>query len=275
MKYILYFLVIALVILFIYLLFANKHLTVKNYEFRSDLVTSPIRVVHLSDIHNDLFGKGNRNLIKKVKELKPDVIFITGDLIDSRRTNMDRGIHLVRKLIKIAPIYYVSGNHEGRIKEYPYFEKKIKEEGVTVLNCEKTQYKCFNIYGLQDPGFYCKDKHHGKIAADEKLKQMDIIKDNEHINVLLAHRPHYFDIYCQYDLDYIFSGHAHGGQMRLPIVGGLYAPGQGILPKYDAGLYKKDHTTMILSRGLGNSLFPLRIFDDPQIITIEFKSVHD
>ncbi len=275
MKYILYFLVISLVILFAYLLYANKHLTIEKYEFSSDLITNTIRVVHLSDIHNDLFGKDNCRLIKTVNELKPDVIFITGDLIDSRRTNIERGIYLVRELVKIAPIYYVSGNHEGRIEEYPYFEKQIKEEGVIVLNCEKAQYKCFDIFGLQDPGFYCKDKNHGELAADKKLKQMNITKDNEHLNILLAHRPHYFETYCKYDLDYIFSGHAHGGQMRLPIVGGLYAPGQGILPKYDGGIYKKDHTTMILSRGLGNSLFPLRIFDDPQIIAIEFKSVHD
>ncbi|MDO4378075.1 MAG: metallophosphoesterase, partial [Erysipelotrichia bacterium] len=253
----------------VYLLYANKKIKVTNYTFKNSKVGKKIRIVHLSDIHNDIFGKDNRNLYETVKKCCPDVIFITGDLLDSRRTDINRALFIAGKLTEIAPVYYVTGNHESRIKKYPVFEKGLKDLGIYVLNNEVAQFDCLKIYGLQDPGFTENNKNRGEIISDDHLQEMDISTDERYINVLLVHRPHYFKTYCKYPLDFIFSGHAHGGQMRLPLLGGLYAPGQGILPKYDSGIYKDNTVTMILSRGLGNSLFPLRIFNNPEVIVTD------
>ena len=272
MKYIISVCIVVVVGLFTYFIYANKKIEITNYEFYQKEILEDIRIVHLSDIHNDLLGKENKDLVEKVKKAQPEIIFITGDLIDSRRTNINRALALVKELVEIAPIYYVSGNHEARIKQYDEFERELKELKVCVLNNDHVDLNQLRIYGLQDPGFYNTNKYYAGGAAQEMLDKMNIIKDSQHINILLTHRPHYFkDIYCKYQLDYIFAGHAHGGQMRLPIIGGLYAPGQGILPKYDSGIYKENSVIMILSRGLGNSLFPLRIFNNPEIIVVEIK----
>lgn len=260
---------IVVISFIIYLFYANKKIKVTYYTLKNSKADKRIRIIHLSDIHNDIFGKDNKNLSETVKRCHPDVIFITGDLLDSRRTDINKALFIAGKLAEIAPVYYVTGNHESRIKKYPLFEEGLKDLGIYVLNNEVAKFDCLRIYGLQDPGFIPNNKNCGRIISDKHLRDMNIAKDEQHINILLVHRPHYFKTYCKYPLDYIFSGHAHGGQMRLPLLGGLYAPGQGILPEYDAGLYKNNNTAMILSRGLGNSLFPLRIFNNPEVIVAD------
>lgn len=264
-----YILLFVIILFLFYLIYANKKIKVTNYSFSAN---ENIRIVHLSDIHNDLFGKNNCRLIDVVKKCKPDLIFITGDLLDRRRTNEDRAYYLIKKLSELANVYYVTGNHESKIKNYSLFEQKMKSIDINVLNNEYVEIKGLRIYGLKDAGFYPNNKNRGRIIMEEQLNKMNIIKDNEHINILLVHRPHYFLNYSKYPFDYIFCGHAHGGQMRLPFIGGLYAPGQGVLPKYDSGIYKNNGSTMILSRGIGNSLFPLRIFNNPEVITVDFTN---
>ena len=125
MKYIISVCIVVVVGLFTYFIYANKKIEITNYEFYQKEILEDIRIVHLSDIHNDLFGKENKDLVEKVKKAQPEIIFITGDLIDSRRTNINRALALVKELVEIAPIYYVSGNHEARIKQYDEFEREL------------------------------------------------------------------------------------------------------------------------------------------------------
>ncbi|HPX31928.1 MAG TPA: metallophosphoesterase [Erysipelotrichaceae bacterium] len=262
-------LIIVLIIAFlVYAIYQNKNVGITFYEFFSDKVEKEKRIVHLSDIHNDLFGKNNIRLIELIKSVNPDYIFLTGDLLDSRRTNVYRCYYLIEKIIKIAPIYFVTGNHESRKTFYPKFKEKLIELGVIVLDNRKIKLEEINLVGIDDPGFKAKPNEtvYRKII-DEQLKEIEL----EDFNVLLAHRPQYFDIYAKYDFDFVFTGHAHGGQIRLPYIGGLLSPQQGILPKYTIGIYESNNTKMVVSRGLGNSQFPLRVFNNPEIVVVDIK----
>ncbi len=260
--------IIFAVIFLIYAIYQNKNVGLTFHEFLSDKVKKEKRIVHLSDIHNDLFGKNNSRLIELIESVNPDYIFITGDLLDSRRTNVYRCYYLIEKIIKIAPVYFVTGNHESRKKFYPKFKEKLIESGVVVLNNRKVELEEICLAGIDDPGFKAKPNEplYRKII-EEQLNKIELGS----FNVLLAHRPQYLDVYSKYDFDLVLTGHAHGGQIRLPYIGGLLSPQQGILPKYTTGIYEMNNTKMIVSRGLGNSLFPLRVFNNPEIIVIDFK----
>ena len=272
MKKYIYFALVFILLLTVYLIIENKRIRIAHYHFLDDRLKKDIRIAVLSDVHNDTFGKDNKDLIEKVKQSKPDMIFLTGDLIDKRRTDMDVSIKLVEQLVAIADCYYIAGNHESVIADYDYFQKKLEEIGVNVINDAAISVGKINIYGIKDYNFFKQPKEKNEEIISQQLAGLEVEKKEDEINILLVHRPHYFDIYCQYQFDYIFAGHVHGGQMRLPFVGGVYGPNQGLFPKYDCGLYQKDKTKMIISAGLGNSLFPLRIFDNPQIVVVDISA---
>ncbi len=231
----------------------------ENFEFK---------IAHITDLHNDEFGKNNINLINKLKNINPNIIVITGDLIDSRRTSVDISITFIENAINIAPIYYVSGNHEARVPvDYRELEEAMINLGVAILN-EDTDFIIhkndkIQIIGIDDPTTY----------TNEQLIDLDLkrLNDNNLYTILLSHRPELFDLYVENDIDLVFTGHAHGGQFRLPFIGGIIAPNQGFLPKYDKGIYTKKRTTMILSAGLGNSIFPFRINNPPEIVVTTIK----
>ena len=241
---------------------------IKIFDKRIPISFDGFRIVQLSDFHNTTLGKENNQLIEQLKEAKPNIIVITGDFIDSRMTDVDKAISFIEKIKDIAPIYYVTGNHESRVKdEYDLLEKSFHEFNVNVLRndnqmIEMNQDK-IQISGIDDPAMF-KDKMN-YVHYLNKLGNKDIY------TILLSHRPEYFDLYVEYEYPLVLCGHAHGGQIRLPFIGGILAPGQGFFPKYDAGLYHKKNTNMIVSRGIGNSLFPLRINNHPEIIVIELN----
>ena len=241
---------------------------IKVFDKRIPLNFNGFRIVQISDFHNTTLGKENNELIEQLKEAKPNIIVITGDFIDSRMTDVDKAISLILKIKDIAPIYYVTGNHESRIKdEYDLLEKSFHELGVNVLRNDskiiEIKQDKIQISGIDDPTMY-QDKN--DYATD-----LYYLNNQNVYTILLSHRPEYFDIYEEYGYPLVLCGHAHGGQIRLPFIGGMIAPGQGLFPKYDSGLYHKENTNMIVSRGIGNSLFPLRINNHPEIIVIELN----
>lgn len=221
------------------------------------------RVVHLSDLHNKSFGKNGVSLVKKVKKLNPDIIVFTGDIIDSRSYNEEISLTIMRQMVDVAPIYYVTGNHEWASQKFNALEKSLEEIGIKVIrNSNQTIVKDDDeiyILGIDDP-------LNQPINSSIKASMGNLSKDS--FKILLSHRPEYISLYSKYSVDLVFSGHAHGGQIRLPFIGGLIAPGQGILPKYTSGKYTLDNTTMIVSRGLGNSIFSQRVFNRPEIIEV-------
>lgn len=252
------------------IIWGNKSIVVNRIDInRSDIPEQfdGFTVVQISDLHNEEFGKGNKYLLDKIRTANPDIIVITGDLIDSRHTNIEVGIDFVINAQMIAPVYYVNGNHESRLSIYKKFEKNLIDAGVIILNNNLTEIKKNNetikITGISDPDFCLSDNK--KNATDSLLSHLQSLEPHNGFNILLTHRPEFFDIYVKNKYNLVFAGHAHGGQFRIPFIGGIYAPGQGFFPKYDSGLYLKNDTSMIVSRGLGNSLFPFRINNRPEI----------
>ena len=222
-----------------------------------------MRIVQLSDLHNAEFGTDNRRLLEAVSAAEPDLIFLTGDLLDSRRTDVAIALEFVREVIKIAPVYYSLGNHEGRIPEiHEPFEEELRKLGVQVLRNEvavlEREGQQLYIAGIDDPEFFP--------SQEAFLECLNELCHDDGYTLLLSHRPELFGDYCDAGAELVFSGHAHGGQFRLPWVGGLYAPHQGAFPEYDAGLFSQDSTKLIVSRGLGNSIFPFRLFNRPEVV---------
>ena len=251
----------------------NNALTISEYSVTSTNIPRSFdgyRILQLSDLHNHSFGENQQKLVAKVNELRPDIVVLTGDLIDSRRYDEKPSLLLVEQLTKIVPVYYVTGNHEWRTGTFLEFEKRLKKAGVNVLRnetiaLEQSKEQIF-LHGVDDPS--ATPNQTPTDAIDNALSSLPL---TEGYHVLLAHRPEFFSVYKKYDLDIVFSGHAHGGQIRLPFFGGLFAPGQGILPKITEGIHTKENTSIVVSRGLGNSLFPFRILNKPEIVVVTLK----
>ena len=231
------------------------------------------RIAHISDLHNGEMGKENEKLLRLLEASEPDIIAITGDLIDSRSTDVGIALEFVEKAVKIAPCYYVTGNHEIRVPDaYEQLEAGMKAAGVTILENATgiidLQGESLVIAGIADPSaqtdYLTGDE--GSVA-DRELQAVDL--NNDQYTILLSHRPELLSVYTEHGIDLVLSGHAHGGQFRIPFIGGLIAPNQGFFPQYDAGHYTKGSTNMIVSRGIGNSLFPFRVNNPPEIILVE------
>mgnify|MGYP002516554763 FL=1 len=231
------------------------------------------RIAQVSDLHNAEFGEGNQRLLKMLREAEPDMIAITGDLIDSRKTNIVVALAFAKEAVKIAPCYYVSGNHEARVSEYQDLKTGLEEAGVTVLDDAQVKIEVsgesITVIGVNDPSFHADYLTSDAEVMDRKLSELS--SEDAGFTILLSHRPELFDTYVAHDMDLVLTGHAHGGQFRLPLIGGLIAPNQGLFPKYDAGLYSDGSTNMIVSRGLGNSIIPFRFNNRPEVVLIELK----
>jgi predicted MPP superfamily phosphohydrolase len=234
------------------------------------------KIVHLSDLHNAEFGKNNKNLIKIIKEEKPDAVFVTGDTIDGFYTNTTIPIDLFKEVLKICDVYFIVGNHEIRSDANIYFEflDKLTEIGITVLKDESTYIEKsgekFQVIGLNDASNY--KANYNDNYKEEIVKTINNLDDKECFSVLLSHHPELFDDYAKTYVDLVFSGHAHGGQFRLPFIGGIIAPEQGLFPEFDAGVFTENNTTMVVSRGLGNSIVPVRINNSPEIVVVTLKT---
>ncbi len=263
--------------LMICIVWGNKALELNSYYIVSeDLPKSfeGFRIAQVSDLHNAEIGKDNQKLISTLKEAKPNIIVITGDMIDSRNTKTDVALCFAKEAVKIAPCYYITGNHEARASEYSQLKKGLLELGVTVLEDDKVKIELLGetitLFGVLDPRFNADSTLDDKTAVGNKLD--DLIVEEDGYTILLSHRPELFETYVDRALNLVFSGHAHGGQFRLPFVGGIIAPNQGLFPKYDAGIYTEGNTNMVVSRGVGNSIVPFRVNNRPEIVLVELNS---
>lgn len=257
-----------IIAVFVYCMWENNALSVSHYVYKSPKIYDELdgyKIVQISDLQSKAFGKKSVHLLDKIAAEKPDIIVVTGDLVDRNHTDIPASLGFIEGAVKIAPVYYVTGNHEhGLSKEdFNTLMQGLNSFGVTVLENEHTEISCgnskFNLIGLFD--------NH---LSDDTLRNMNLQSDN--LNVLLAHEPQFIEKYSQQNIDLVFSGHAHGGQFRIPFVGGVYAPGQGLWPKYTNGMHSVNGTSMAVSRGLGNSIFPIRINNRPEIVVLEFSS---
>ena len=268
----------VLLALIIWTVWGNTALELNTYTISSDILPEAFdgyRIAHISDLHNAEMGKDNEKLLDMLRETEPDIIAITGDIIDSRNTNIDIALQFTKAAMEIAPCYYVTGNHEARISKYDELKVGMEAAGVVVLEDEKTKISLeggeITLIGVNDPS-YQTDYLFGDAEAVMQSKLQEISDAENEFTILLSHRPELFEVYADNKMDLVLSGHAHGGQFRLPFVGGLVAPNQGLFPKYDAGLYTEENTNMIVSRGIGNSILPFRFNNRPEVILIELES---
>lgn len=266
---------VIIAVLVAFFTYENNSITITEIAFKNDKIPEEFKgykILQISDLHNKEFGSKQNKILSKIKKIKPDVIVVTGDLIDSDKTDIDVAMDLINKAIDIAPIFYVSGNHEAWSCSYDTLKPKLEEAGVVVLDNEKKEISkgksSIEIIGLSDISFTDSDEleytGYGKI---EGLLD-NLAPKNNKFKILLSHRPELFDIYSNSNVDLVFAGHAHGGQFRLPFIGGLIAPDQGFSPKLTEGIHTMNNTSMIISRGLGNSIIPVRVFNRPELIVV-------
>lgn len=262
-------LVVLSVLCGLYLHYENTKLSISNYNITNDKIPSAFndyKIVQISDLHNTRSKTLTDALIKEIKRQEPDMIVITGDLIDCQKYDLQSALDLIEEIKNVAPIYYVPGNHEAGSGKYEDITSCLAEKGVHVLDDTydtiTINNDSFDILGVSDPAFYPSYLSDQMGAALEDI--LEGIEDGN-FKLLLSHRPELFDVYTEYDIDLVLSGHAHGGQIRLPFIGGLVAPNQGLFPKYTSGEFKQNDTTMIVSRGIGNSVLPFRIKNYPSV----------
>lgn len=268
---------IVLCVVIAWIIWGNKALELTCYPVESDYLPAEFggyRIAHISDLHNTEIGTSNEILLAMLENAEPDMIAITGDMIDSRNTNVDIALRFAEEAAGIAPCCYVTGNHEARVSEYSRLKEGLLALGVIVLENEavelRRQEAAITILGVDDPNFHIEQfsEDSKMYMKNQLLEQMDTV---DGYTVLLSHRPELFEVYAEAKVDMVLSGHAHGGQFRLPFVGGLIAPHQGIFPKYDAGTYTEERTTMVVSRGIGNSIFPFRFNNRPEVVLVTLQ----
>lgn len=253
------------------LFWGNKSIEVTRYRLLPENLPESFRgfrIVQVSDLHNTDFGG---RLIEKIAAEKPDIIVITGDLADYYSTDIPVAVDFAKKVCEIAPVYYVTGNHEYRIGRYEELKAGLEAAGVEILENETVEIsrngEKISLTGVNDPAFTgSKLIDEQYIAFSAELKKLPAVNGT---NILLSHRPEFFSLYAEYGFDIVFCGHAHGGQVRLPFIGGVFTPDQGFFPKYSEGVHSSGKTKMVISRGLGNSAFPLRIFNRPELIVCD------
>lgn len=255
---------------------ANNRLEITEYTYKTDALSvsfNGFRIVQLTDLHNKIFPEQNSELLDAVRGLEPDLIVLTGDIIDaSNHTDVDAALLFMQQIKDIAPVYYVLGNHEHYLDKsvLEQFEARIQEYGVHFLYNETVQIasntgQTFSLIGLDD------------LSLQANILKTLTEEAPDDFQILLAHEPQYLkDYYAETGVDVIFAGHAHGGQWRIPFTNqGLYAPDQGLLPQYTAGMFTEGDSTLYLSRGLGNSGFPLRLFNHPEIVCVTLQTVSE
>lgn len=249
----------------------NNSIVTTTYDVSNEKVSGNFKVALITDTHSCDYGENQEELIGRLKSENPDLILLGGDIVDDKMPP-EKGYETIELVSKLAPTYYVSGNHEIWTKEITSIKEKISDYGVKVLdgNMESINIKGnkINIMGLDDPS---------AIDYKKQLESLEKLDFNEGINFLLAHRPDRFSEYEDINPDYIFSGHAHGGQWSVPMIlpNGVFAPNQGLFPKYTRGVIDVEFSTLIVSRGLSRESTRIpRLHNPPEIVIIYFSNSH-
>lgn len=266
------------IIISLFFLWQNNDIIITPFDYSNSKIPEEFNgytIAQISDLHNKKFGNNQKRLIRKIQTTSPDIIVVTGDLIDRRKYDLDIAITFIKEAIKVAPVYYVAGNHEAWSGDYNNIRQKLLNCGVHILDDNKIKLikgkAIIEILGLSDPDFLTSNYIDGTNSSALK-KHLALLTDSSVFQILLSHRPELFDIYTNENIDIIFSGHAHGGQFRLPFMGGFVAPDQGFFPKYTSGTYTQGESTLFVSRGLGNSIIPVRVFNRPEIIVVTLQN---
>jgi predicted MPP superfamily phosphohydrolase len=250
-------------------------LVVRRYTVESDKLGqgASIRAVLITDLHSHIYGKNQKDLLSLISRQKPDLVLLAGDIADVEAPFTGAEL-FIEGATKIAPVYYVSGNHEVDSPSFGFIKRTIRSYGVTVLESSYVKVKAGNtpviIAGVDDPDIEMFDQ--GIDWESSMYQAFSHLDEEQGYKILLAHRTELIDVYGQYGFDLVVSGHAHGGQVRIPfILNGLYSTGEGWFPKHAGGAYKYGDLTHIVSRGIANTILLPRIFDPPEVVVIDIK----
>lgn len=256
------------------------NITIKNKKIPSNF--NGYKILHLSDLHSKSFGEKNIDLINKINKINPDVIVMTGDMVNCNDVNYDSFLNLVKGLSKKYKIYYIMGNHEQSME---YEKRKVifdflEANEVKILDNEKiileNNNQTINLYGS-----WCNLRYYSSSKIKEKYEftseVMDRIMENspieeEKYNILLAHNPNFIEAYTKWGADLVLSGHIHGGMVRMPYIGGIFSPDTMFFPKYTSGVYNVNDKKLIVSRGLGRGVRGFRFLNRPEINVITLQS---
>ena len=283
----------ALLVLFVAMLIVamDSRMIVRQYEIDAVEVNTSVRIALVTDLHSCFYGEGQQKLISAIDAQKPDLVLLGGDIFDDQMDDTNTEI-FIAGIAQKYPCYYVTGNHEYWSEKDAFAAKMLVLEryGVVVLSgdCKTIEFggETINICGVDDPDSYMMrydlvadaqgyiNAQLGKLDTfRQQLNEVRELSDNENFTILLSHRPERFADYVSCGFDLVLCGHAHGGQWRIPgILNGLYAPDQGLFPRYAGGEYEQDGTIMLVSRGLARESTRLpRIFNRPELVIIEVK----
>lgn len=260
----------ALAILVVLTLIAlDERLTLRTYTVASPKLTAEVRLAVVTDFHS---SDNADDVVAMVASCAPDAVLLVGDMFDDDIANRptERTLSLMRQLSAQYPCYYVSGNHEAWTGEMDALYQQTEEAGVTVLRMSSgvltVRGQRIALCGIPDP---YEMVFSGAPDTEEQIRQAMENVDSADFTVLLAHRPELLAKYAQFPFDLVVSGHAHGGQVRIPgVLNGLYAPNQGWFPKLAGGAYTQDGTTLIVSRGLAVRTRLPRIFNRPEVVLV-------
>ena len=235
------------------------------------------RIVLLADLHGNEHGRENEQLIKQIKEADPDIIVIAGDLIDRYQPGrpvekqIETAQTLVHQLVRIVPVYYVTGNHEWDSGMIRPLLSMLEENDVTVL---RNQYRHLTIgneriilAGVDDPNGPA-----DMVKPDEFIENIRERENDRDFIIVLSHRNYNLSLYSDLNVDLVLSGHAHGGMIRLPFTDGLVGPQYDLFPTYTSGVYSRDDTNMVVSRGIGNHFGWTRFLNNPEVVVIELRN---
>lgn len=273
---------LLIVLIFIFLYYQNNHIVLTTYNLNSDSINNNITLIQLSDLHSKPFKK----VLEKLNDKKPDIILITGDYINDKGKNKDKMLSFGKKLVSIAPVYYITGNHERRLDYFDDLMNELSNIGFNVINNKVTKANIndndITILGLDENQASFEDykaRKNGTFVYKDMSPYFNELNKESGYKIVLSHFPENFEgikehNYSKYDFDIQLSGHAHGGQFIMPFVGPLYSPGQGVLPKYARGSFG-NRPKLIISRGLGNAEFPFRLFNYPEINIIKLSNKAD
>lgn len=236
-------------------LFQNYHLTTSTYDVDLGL-SDDVKIVQVSDLHNQFFGINQSVLLKNIEACDPDIIVVTGDIVDSTHTSYSIAMDFIEGAVKIAPVYYVTGNHENRLHgdKLDKFYDDMRASGVIFLDDTYIDMGEYTLAGIADSSLESFDAY--PAFTDEKPV------------VMLAHEPDYVSLYQSLGADLVLTGHVHGGQIIIPGKGGLLSPDFTFFPELYEGMHSYGSMTLIVSRGLGNSVAPVRINNFPELVVI-------
>ena len=272
-SYIVIIIIICVLLFALDLILSQKYISVTRYIYKNSEIKQNFKIVQLTDLHNYQYGTENHRLINKVKNESPDVVFLTGDMLNADEERTDIFMNLIQQLVNIAPVYASLGNHELEYMQLSGSRDlvaQMEEAGATVLDKQYIDMEIKNqkvrlggIYGyVLSPD----DKE------DPEQTFMEEFQDTDRFKILLSHVPEGLLLWKSmehWEVDLVFSGHVHGGQVRLPFVGGLYDPEEGFFPTYTKGMYECGNGTMVLSAGLGSSRGIPRVNNLPELVVCD------